>query len=54
VIPPNIENTVTAQKIQIRLVIHIVEIRALSSSIDLVETDHALCGHKRAVQMPLM
>src|SRR5437762_1490054 len=53
-IPPNIENAVAAQKIEIRLVIHVVEIRALSPSIDFVETDNALRGNKRAIQMPLV
>jgi len=47
----NIENAVTAQEIEIRLVIHVVEVRALCPRIDLVEPDHALRGHERAVHM---
>ena len=53
-ITPNIENAVTAQKIEIRLVIHVVEVRALCPRIDFVEPDHALRGHERAVHMPFM
>src|SRR4030095_5762118 len=54
VISTNVENAVAAQKIQIRLVIHIVEIRALGSRIDFVETDDALRCHERAVNVPLV
>src|SRR5205085_3906994 len=43
--------TVAAQKIEIRGVIHVVEIRAFRSRIDLVETDNALGGDECAVQM---
>ena len=53
-IAADVENAVAAQEIQIRLVIHVVEIRALGSGIDFVETDHALRRHERAVQMPLV
>src|SRR5215831_68373 len=54
VISTDVENAVAAQKIQIRLVIHIVEIRALGSRIDFVETDDALRCHERAVNVPLV
>src|SRR5262249_8932797 len=54
VISTDVENAVAAQKIQIRLVIHIVEIRALGSRIDFVETDDALRCHERAVYVPLV
>src|SRR6476661_8170047 len=54
VIATDVENTVAAQKIQIRLVIHVVEIRALGPRIDFVETDDALRSHERAVYVPLV
>src|SRR5437762_12021878 len=54
VISTDVENAVAAQKIQIRLVVHIEEIRALSPRIDFVETDDALRCHKRAVYVPLV
>src|SRR6478736_1192051 len=41
-------------KIQIRLVIHVVEICALGPRIDFVETDDALRCHERAVYVPLV
>src|SRR5881394_3678235 len=53
-IATDVENAVAAQKIQIRLVIHVEEIRALSPRIDFVETDDALRCHKRAVYVPLV
>src|SRR5262249_35843412 len=53
-IPTDVENAIAAQKIEIRLVIHIVEIRALGPRIDFVETDDALRCHKGAVYVPLM
>src|SRR5262249_32959145 len=54
VISADVENAVAAQKIEIGLVIHIVEIRALGSRIDFVETDDALRCHERAVDVPLV
>src|SRR6478672_11059514 len=54
VIASDVENAVAAQKIQIRLVIHVVEIRALGARIDFVETDDALRRHERAVYVPLV
>src|SRR5580765_5281482 len=54
VISTNVENAVAAQKIQIRLVIHVVEIRALRARIDFVETDDALRRYERAVYVPLV
>src|SRR6059058_266160 len=53
-IAPDIENRVAAEKIEIRLVIHVVEIRALGPGIDFVEPDDALRLHERAVQMLLV
>src|SRR4029453_18807656 len=50
----DVENAVTAQKIQIRLIIHVEEIGALGAGIDFVETDDALRCHERAVYVPLM
>src|SRR2546421_2780284 len=50
----DVENAVAAQKIEIRLVIHVVEICALSPGIDLVETDDALRLRQRPVQMLLV
>src|SRR5438874_3517476 len=54
VISADVENAVAAQKIQIRLVIHVEEIRALGPRIDFVETDDALCCHERSVYVPLV
>src|ERR1043166_9365900 len=53
-VAPDIENAVAAQKIEIRLVIHVVEVRALCPRIDFVESDHALRSHQCAVQVPLV
>src|SRR6266702_8327865 len=50
----DIENAVAAQKIEIRNVIHVVEIRALGPGIDFVEADDALGRNEGAVQMPLV
>ena len=54
VISTDVENAVAAQKIEIRLVIHVVEIRAFGAGIDFVETDDALRRHERAVYVPLV
>src|SRR5437764_14109497 len=54
VIASDVEYAVAAQKIEIRLVIHVVEISALGTRIDFVETDHALRRHERAVYMPVV
>ena len=53
-ISPDVENAIAAQEIEVRLIIHVIEVRALRPRVDFVEADHALCGHKRAVQMPFM
>src|SRR5437588_544604 len=50
-ISTDVEHAVAAQEIQIRLIIHVVEIRALGAGIDFVETDDALRLHQRSVQM---
>src|SRR6266481_2874183 len=54
VISTDVENAVAAQKIQIRLVIHVEEICAFGARIDFVETDDALRCHERAVYVPLV
>jgi hypothetical protein len=54
VISTNVENAIAAQKVQIRLIIHIEEICALGTGIDFVETDNALGCHERAVYVPLV
>src|SRR6266850_4616022 len=54
VISTDVENAVAAQKIQIRMVIHVEEICAFGARIDFVETDDALRRHERAVYVPLM
>src|SRR5258708_40271349 len=48
-IPSDVENAVAAQKIQVRLIIHVIEVRALGSRVDLVEPDYSLCLHQRRV-----
>src|SRR5215208_4851067 len=53
-ISTDVENAIAAQKIQIPLVIHVIEIRALGTRIDFVETDDALRCHERAIYMPLV
>src|SRR5215831_17180680 len=53
-ISTDVENTVAAQKIQIRLVIHVIEIGAFGSRVDFVETDDALRCHERTVYVPLV
>src|SRR5215475_9577101 len=54
VISTDIENAIAAQEIEIRLIIHVVEISALGTRIDFVETNDALRCHKRAVYVPLV
>src|SRR6266404_2612350 len=54
VISTDVENAVAAQKIQIRLIIHVEEICAFGARIDFVETDDALRCHKRAVYVPFV
>src|SRR5215468_2585460 len=54
VISTDVENAIAAQKIEIRLVIHVVEIRALGTRIDFVETDDALRCDKRSVYVPFV
>src|SRR5205807_282251 len=53
-IAPDVENAEAAQEVEIRRVIHVVEIRALGPRIDLVETDHPLHGDERAVKVALV
>src|SRR5207247_5506218 len=53
-ISTDVENAVAAQKIQIRLIIHVEEIRAFGARIDFVETDDALRCHERAVYVQLV
>src|SRR5213078_3528353 len=53
-ISTDVENAVAAQKIEIRLVIHVEEIRAFGARVDFVETDDALRCHERAVYVPLV
>ncbi len=53
-ISPNVKNAVPAQKIEIRLIIHIIEVRAFRARIHLVEPDHALRRHQRRIHMAFM
>ncbi len=53
-VPPDVENAVAAEEIEIRLVIHVVEISAFRAGIDFVEPDDALGRNQGAVQMPLV
>src|SRR5207302_10491433 len=50
-IAPNVENAVTAEKIQIRLVIHVMQVCALRARIHLVEPDYSLRSHQRWVHV---
>src|SRR3954447_17697465 len=54
VIASDVENAVAAQKIEVRLVIHVVEIRALRSRIHLVKPDDALGCYERAIYVPIV
>jgi len=54
VITSKIKNAVAAQKIEIRLVIHVVEICAIGARIDFVETDDALRCHEHAVYVAIV
>ena len=53
-IPADVVNTVAAQEIEILRVIHVVEISAFRSGIDLVETDHALRRDQGAIEVALV
>ena len=53
-IPSDIENAIAAQKIQVRLIIHVIEVRAFRSRIDLVEPDHSLRLDQRRIYVPLV
>ena len=50
----NVEDAVAAEKIEIGVVIHVVEISAFRSSVDFVEADDALRRDQGAVEMPLV
>ena len=54
VISTDVENAVATQEIEIRLVIHIVEIRALGTRIDFVEADDALRCYQSAIDIPFV
>src|SRR5437867_10858956 len=53
-VPPNIENAVAAQEIEIGGVIHVIQVRALRPRIDFIEADHALRRHQYAVNVSLV
>ncbi len=53
-IPPDVKNAVATQKIQIRLAIHVVEIRPFGPRIDFVEPDYPLRRHQYTVHMPFV
>ena len=53
-IAPDVKNAVAAQEIEIRGVIHVVEIGAFRSRVDFIESDDALRGDERAVDVPLV
>src|SRR2546421_7448983 len=53
-VPANVENRITAQEIQVGVVIHIVEIGAFSPGVDLVETNDTLGRDQGAVDMSMM
>ena len=50
----DVENRITAQEIEVGVVIHVVEISAFSPGIDLVETNDALGRDQRAIDMSMM
>src|SRR5713101_343522 len=54
VIPPDVENAVAAQEIEVGGIIHVVEIGAFRSRVDFIETNDALRGDQRAVDVPLV
>ena len=53
-IPANVENGIAAQEIEIGGVIHVIEISAFRSGVDLVETDYALRRDERPIHVPMM
>jgi hypothetical protein len=53
-IPSDVENAIAAQKIQVRPIIHVIEVRAFRSGVDLVEPDYSLCLDQRRVYVPLV
>ena len=53
-VPANVENRITAQEIQVGVIIHVVEISAFSPGIDLVETNDALGRDQGAIDMSMM
>src|SRR6266851_1912418 len=53
-ISTDVENAVSTQEIEIRQVIHIVEIRALGTRVHLVEADDALRCYQRAIDIPFV
>src|SRR5438477_5891236 len=53
-VPADVENAVAAQEIEIRNIVHVVEIGAFSPGIHLVETDDTLGCNQGPVQMPLV
>jgi hypothetical protein len=50
----NVENRITAEEIQVGVVIHVVQVSAFSPGIDLVETNHALGRDQGAIDMSMM
>ena len=53
-IPANVENTVAAQKVEKRLIIHVIEVSAFASRIDLIKADYSLRLDQRWIYVPLM
>src|SRR5690349_6009934 len=53
-ISADVKNAVAAQEIQIRLVVHVVEVGALGARIDFVETNHPLRRYESAVYVALV
>src|SRR5437588_8946726 len=50
----DIEHGIAAEKIEISGVIHIIQVSAFRSGIDLVETDYALGRDERSINVPMM
>src|SRR5262245_59911049 len=50
-VPPDVEDAVTAQEIEVGRVIHVIKVGTRRPGIDLVEPDHPLCGDKGPIEV---
>src|SRR5205085_8851382 len=53
-VPADIENGIAAEEIEISGIIHVIQISAFCSGVDLVETDDPLGRDQGAIDVPMM